>query len=106
MRVDGDVPRPQLADAHFLLAPLEDSRRGRAHRLLDGFMEPHAVVGRVVEAILLAVDEVAIVLESCVVSDLLARGQHLVEDAGQHAAPFEVRLRAQLEGPLANRPVG
>src|SRR2546427_4329566 len=65
-------------------------------------MKAHAVLWRVIEAVLFAVGEVAIVWEAGVLGDALAKVVHAVEDSGQNVALLDIGLRSQPESALAD----
>ena len=85
--------------------PLEQSVDGRLDRHLDSLVKPEAVIGRVVEAVLLAVRIVAKVVEARVLRDLLAKVVHAVEEVGQRVALLDVGLEHRAKGALADAPV-
>ncbi len=65
-------------------------------------MESHAVGWGVVEAVLLAMDVVAVVVEARILRHLLAQVVHLVEQSGQRVAVLDVRLGSCPKGAFAN----
>jgi hypothetical protein len=68
-------------------------------------VKPEAVRGRVVEAVLLAMREIAIVFETCVSRDLLTQVTHAIENLRHHMTLLDVWPGPQLEGAFAHRAI-
>ena len=100
-RVHSQVPRTQRLDAHPPAPSFVDAVDRRKHRLFNRDVKSHAVLWRVVEAVLIAMREVAKVGEACVRGDLLPEVIHTIEDAREHVTLLDEGLRAKLESALA-----
>ena len=103
--VDPQVPRPQPVQAQVLALAIQQSPGHGQDRLLDGLVEPEAVLGRVVETVLLAVRVIAEVSKARVPGDLLPQVVHPVEQTRDGVAPLDVGLELVAERALAHRAV-
>src|SRR6266852_4433687 len=102
MKINGCFPRPELLQPHPTPSLFVDSLDRRQHSLFDRHVKPQAVLGCVIETVLLAMRKVAEIGEAGVPGDFLPQVVHAVEEAGQHVALVDVRLCTQLECPLAH----
>ena len=100
-RVHRGVPWTQRLEVHPAAPPFVDSLDRGKDRLLNRDVKSHAILWRVVEAVLIAMRKVAIVGEARILGDLLPEVVHPIEHAREHVTLLDEGLRAKLECPLA-----